>query len=620
MFRQSLGQSGGFDGASGSGFVSPQTGIAVRNNMTEVVEKLQVSTFQAIENVDAKVDANKKDISALVVSTQDGPGGAPPESASRSDGYAQAQSSLVSTAGVDIIQQLQTNYEQGIEEVIVRIDQNSQGINDISGVYAQDSKNEAQAEKLDTRSLLRDRQRTLRALREKLVEGIGSAVGKIQSGIQNVAAKVNNVAGSFLQKLGKFIALFGLAWLVDNYETLSAKFSELFGSFESLKSGLLAGIENVKGVWSLIDIVLRKIWKLTSDLVGTLYRVSKWVVKSVVNLVSTVFGVLGNGLRKLKDLFNPAAKVAPDVAKAASEAPGAAKAAVQGVDGAGDVAKALPAKPKNWFQRAGDAIGSTVKSIGNSLNPLKTADEKAASVAKKDNWLKRALQPLMDRFPGINIGKALGVLKRVPLLGIGIDVAINRGLEGENWVQSILSGILSGSLGFVGGAAGAKAGGVAGAALGSIVPGFGTAIGGVLGAAVGGLLGAYLAGMGGEKIGDSIAEAGGFATDKSAKGETSSLAVSGEKAAPIISSPAKTATKGLSTPAGMGLPSSEAGGNVTNVDLGTEVIDASSPKEEPAPRDQKNYGEVNPVPIIMSSDPETDIYRSLATTVYDLAV
>ena len=616
MFRESIGSSGANSGVNSSGFVQPQSGIAVRNNMAEVVEKLQVNTFQAIENVDAKVDVNKKDIGALVVATQDGPGGAPPESTPKGGGYAQAQSSLVSTAGVDIIQQLQTNYEEGIEQVIVRVDQNSEGLEDLSGVYSTDSRNEAQSEKLDTRSLLKDRQRTLRALREKLVEGIGSAVGKIQSGLQNIGSKVSNLAGSFLQRLGKFIALFGLAWLVDNYATLSAKFSELGISFESLKAGFLAGIGNVKGVWSLIDLVLRKIWKLTSGLVKTLYNVAKWVVKGVANLASKVFGALGNILRKAKNLISPPAKAVPDAAKAVSETPGAAKAAIGGADGA---AKAIPPKPKNFLQRAGDAIGSTVKSIGNSLNPLRSADEKAASAAKKDNWLKRALQPLVDKFPGINIGKTLGILKRVPILGIGIDVAINRGLEGENWVQSIVSGILSGSAGFIGGAAGAKAGGIAGAALGSIVPGFGTAIGSVLGAAVGGLLGAYLAGMGGEKLGDTIAEAGGFATDKSAKGVTTPPgSVPAEKATPKVTIPSKL-TEGLSTPTGMGLPSSEAGGNVTNVDLGTEVIDATQPKQEAAPRDMKNYGEVNPVPTIMSSDPETDFYRTLSTTVYDLA-
>ena len=178
MFRESIGSNGRDGGAdSSSGFIQPQSGIVVKNKMAEVVEKLQVSTFQAIENVDAKVDANKKDIGALVVATQEGADGAPPESETRGNRYAQAQSSLVNTAGVEIIQQLQTNYEQGIEEVIVRIDQNSQGINDLSGIYAQDSKDEAKSEKLDTRSLLRDRQRTLRALREKLVEGIGSSLG-----------------------------------------------------------------------------------------------------------------------------------------------------------------------------------------------------------------------------------------------------------------------------------------------------------------------------------------------------------------------------------------------------------------------------------------------------------
>ena len=82
-----------------------------------------------------------------------------------------------------------------------------------------------------------------------------------------------------------------------------------------------------------------------------------------------------------------------------------------------------------------------------------------------------------------------------------IDIAINKGLDGMSWTESIIRGVASGATGAVGAAAGAKAGALAGGAIGTIVPGLGNVIGAAIGAVVGGFLGAAAAGAFGDEVG-----------------------------------------------------------------------------------------------------------------------
>jgi len=628
MFRKSIGMSGTSGGASesGSSFVKPQSGIVVRNKMTEVVEKLQVNTFQAIENVDTKVEANKKDISALVVTTENKQD--KDESDERRE-YVTPQTALVKSNNTDIVEQLQTNYQDGIERVIVRVEENKENIEDLSGVYAADSKYEAKEEKLQTRSVIRERQRALRALREKLVEGIGSALGKVQSGLKNIGAKIKKTADSFLKKLLEFFGLLGLAWLVENYEDLKKAVGRLTLDFEQFKTDFLAAIGKAKGVWSLIDVVLRQIWKRTSGLVRTVYRAARWIAKSVVGLVSKIFRAIGRGLGRIKGLFTKP-KVSPPSrgpSSSAGDAVGGAKDGARGAAGATDAAgDATKAKPKGVFGSIKDFVKNTVDNI----NPLKKAQEASGGANKpaaRDGWMKKAFKPLTDRFPGIKISPLIKKLANLPFIGSIVDIAINRGIDGESWMYSIISGLISGGIGGLGAVKGAALGKGVGAVAGTLlipIPGVGTVAGGILGAGIGGLLGGWLAGSLAELGVDSAAAAAGI--DKSAKGGdvvTTKLkdgfSAMGNAASSILS-PNSTAspTSGPSTPDGMGLPTTSAGGNVTNVDLGTEFIDATQPKAEPPIDSAKNYNDVNPVPLIKSSDSETDMYRAFSLKTYDL--
>ena len=261
-----------------------------------------------------------------------------------------------------------------------------------------------------------------------------------------------------------------------------------------------------------------------------------------------------------------------------------------------------------------------------------------ATQAQKDGWLKKALSPILDRFnmPSGMMSKFMGVLKRVPLLGIGIDIAINKGIAGQDWTESIVRGLFSGGFGAIGAGAGAAAGKVVGAAAGTLlipVPGLGTAVGMGLGGALGGLIGSMLAGFLGDRVGAMTYEefSGKTATENplvtdeqvdsitnTVKGAFSSddqlsHTHSDKERIPMVAS-AKTITEGLSTPEGMQMPS---GGN-TEINV-TELPPTITKVPAAGSTAPTSEGDISAPPTLSAIDSEMNMYRSVATKEYQLA-
>ena len=145
---------------------------------------------------------------------------------------------------------------------------------------------------------------------------------------------------------------------------------------------------------------------------------------------------------------------------------------------------------------AGTVVAATVKT-----GIVKNLISKLPGTAAATQAVKRVadMLPASVATAGTSsvVGKAVGMAKRVPLLGVGLSA-----LEATNVARSETLSASKKKVeisGIAGGAIGGIAGGAAtGAMIGSIVPGVGTLLGGI----VGGILGSFA----GDKIGRSIAE------------------------------------------------------------------------------------------------------------------
>jgi len=292
-----------------------------------------------------------------------------------------------------------------------------------------------------------------------------------------------------------------------------------------------------------------------------------------------------------------------------------------GVQNVGDVLS----KGKDSLSKVGGSIKSN---IGNAFNSMKI---KPSTNAAKEGWIKRALTPL-EKIPVLKglLGKAgglaKGLLKKVPIVGTAIDIFLNRKIEGQDWTQAIIRGLFSGAGGSIGAVGGAKVGAFVGGAAGSVVPVVGTAIGAGLGAALGGLLGSMIVGAVGDKAGemtyekftglpakpnivtDGILDAATKVTKAVVEGKGSDVET-------INIKPKQERTTQSSTPDGMENVSQ------SGLDKTTSIIDMP-PVFTKIPMQQSPAGSEDSyidIPTISTIDSESDFYRSLAMTKYDLA-
>jgi hypothetical protein len=358
-----------------------------------------------------------------------------------------------------------------------------------------------------------------------------------------------------LDKLFELLGLLGAAWAIDNLPTILATIDDFTSNLPSLGDALNNAfnfLTGTRGVFSILDGMFQPIKNFIGKIFRKATEVTAWIIRKGSTLIGTVFTKIKNFLieffstiiRRTAELLsnlNPFKSVddaAQTAVKSGDEVVDAGKAAASSVDEVVDAGKGVKqgadaiegakdvAKP--WWQTAGDWgkkqidnltsggksamnwMGKQLEGGKNMLTGLAdrvkfAGDTSAIGPKQKATWLENMLSPIAKMFGGKGGAKFLkglvGVLERIPGIGMLIDIAINKGLDGMSWTQSIIRGMSSGAGGAVGALAGAKAGGLAGAAIGTVVPGIGNIIGGVVGAAIGGFLGAAAGGAFGDEVG-----------------------------------------------------------------------------------------------------------------------
>ena len=590
-----------------------------------------------------------------------------------------AQSSIVAVNKMAAItQKLQTNYQAATNNVAEQVARNTRDIQNLYNfVYAQ-RKQKLAVEKQETRDLQAARARNRFAAREKLVEGMASALSALLPPIQKAAQSAMKPLLSFWDKLKAALASLAAAWVIDNLPTLLSLASDFLSGAQDLYNNIASAPLSIRGIFSSVDGIVKTGLKIAGKVIRFAYKFGRKILEGMRNLTGKivrgvknfVFGLarrVGNlirsAYRRALDLIRPPKPTTPKpttpkarprlngksgglpkwltgfVDKIKSSPLG--RAAGGAVDTAKNIGSNLSSKFSNAFSGVGDMFNKGKEAFGNlkgsiSSNITKTVagdGYKPASEAAKKNWIKKALEPLEKLGPlkGV-IGKAnslaTGLLKRLPIVGMAIDILLNKNIEGQDWTEAIVRGIFSGGAGAIGAAGGAKVGAVLGGALGSVVPVVGTAIGAGLGAGLGGLIGSMIAGAIGDKAGsmtyeqfsgmtaksnvvtDAIIDAGASATKSITGGGMETTADGAEKVTMDASSfnpPAADDSK-------MYVDDDGGTGSINYVDMPPSFTQIPIQKES-----SNNGFTYEDAPSIPTSDSESDFYRALAMDRYDLS-
>lgn len=429
-----------------------------------------------------------------------------------------------------IVQTLQTNFQETSEGINQQVERNRK---DIENLYKQvlESRNDTlAAEKEESKDKRIERENLLRGAREKLVEGLSSAISVAARGVGALASKAVKPFEGLFQRLIKALGLLAGAWAVQNIDLLKSVLADWQAEIKDLPQKLKDKALETRGVWSVLDNIFSGAKKIIGKLARRAYNVGVWIFNKAASIGKKIFSKIGSFVR---NIVTAVTKKLRDIVKTASRSisnlinpPTKPKSNQPLLPGPKEPPMQGPKEPpkKNWFQRQGDRIKKVFSGGDDAAKEMLSSPAKAKAGAeavdgvvsdKSKTLIQKIFSPLgklgskgasaASSLSNTFIGTLGKVLKRVPFIGAAVDTILNT-LAGQKPVEAIIRGLASGTGGAIGWAAGAKAGGLLGVAAGTVVPGIGNVVGGGVGALIGGLVGSMLAGAVGDNLGASAFE------------------------------------------------------------------------------------------------------------------
>ena len=588
------------------------------------------------------------------------------------------QSSIVAVKNNGaIIEKLQNSYQETASTISEQVVQNKKNIQALFSDVIEARKRKIASDKKEVELLRRNRAERLRNIREGLLDGLSTAAAGVAQVGGKAIDKAMKPVKNFFDKLRTAFGLLLGAWAIDNLPEIFGALKRFTENLPTLEEFVKNDLTRIRGVWSLLDDKLKSLKTLVVKIGRTALKFGKDIVDDGLRIGKKVFGkiatflddILQRGLRVLSGFLGRAVdgiSSALGNSSRPSRAGGSVTRATQctgrnaaganrmmarvrtpslpgSASGGGNSLGKLFSKftdfGRNALDKTRESLSRATGSIGSKLKEF--AGSKPRSLSDRVGWLQRALEPLSQKFPQLagGIAKAAKnirpLLRAIPLLGFGIDLALNKAIEGQDWTQAIIRSLGSSIVGGVSAAVGAKVGGGAGAIVGTAVfPGIGTLIGGGIGAA----LGAIIAGIGGGYLGDQAGAkifemGGGEITDPAErkggsviKAINSALDMTGSDVLNASTAPAAENSEGLrrpdftasgSTPSGMDL-SKAYGSNTTFIDIPGTVQDIRQPEQ--AQQEERAPGEAVTLPSYPTQDSDMNGYRLFASDMYQLVI
>jgi len=422
------------------------------------------------------------------------------------------------------IQTLQTSFQETTGTVSNQVVENKSAIDGLYNLINNKRDQELKEEKKETENLRLTGEQALRNAREKLIEGLSSALSTLaRAGQAATQAVIKPVEGLF-QRLMKVLGMLAAAWAVENLPKIIDALKEWDLSLEGIKEKFFDAALKTRGLWSVLDRVLQPVKNLISRIARKALSVGKFIFRKAVSIGSKVFrkissfvsrvvgkivngvkNLVVNGFKNIRNAFRPptASPVQGPKLPPGSTTP----------DPKGPSAKPKPKagfnvfNPSTWFgteeppAKLPDPESSPKG--GPKGQPPKGQPEMKPDAKKGHGAFKKFIQPVLTKLPKSLAKRILSVtdwaFRKLPVIGGLVDFALNK-MAGQGDAEAMMRAIGSSVLGAGGWWAGGKAGAALGFAGGSLFAG----VGALPGAAIGGIIGAILGSIGAGALGDQL--------------------------------------------------------------------------------------------------------------------
>ena len=180
-----------------------------------------------------------------------------------------------------IVQSLQTNFQETTQSVNQQVEQNRRDIENLYKLISDERNQELKEEKLQTQTARKDRENLLRGAREKLVEGLSSAIAGASRAVGAVAQKAAGPALGLFQRLLKTLGLLAGAWGIQNIDLILDKLEEWKEQSKNIPEKLKEKALETRGVWSVFDRIFRGLKKAIGRLARRVFKIGKEIGKRI---------------------------------------------------------------------------------------------------------------------------------------------------------------------------------------------------------------------------------------------------------------------------------------------------------------------------------------------------
>ena len=192
------------------------------------------------------------------------------------------------------IRTVQEQAQETTNTVATQVAKNRKDIEALYNLISAEKAAELKAEKADTRNAKLERESLLRRAREKLIEGMSSALAGLANIGRNIAEKALGPAKSLLGKILDALKFLAAAWAIDNLPTILDNIRTFLDSLPKTKEAFVDSLMNIRGTWSWLDNALGGVKRLISRIAGTAWDVSKKIYRKALDIGKKVFRSIKN--------------------------------------------------------------------------------------------------------------------------------------------------------------------------------------------------------------------------------------------------------------------------------------------------------------------------------------
>jgi len=189
----------------------------------------------------------------------------------------------------NIVRTVQEQTQEATSTVASQVAANRKSIENLYNLIAAEKKQELKLEKAETRNAKLERENLLRRAREKLVEGMSSALAGLANFGKGLADKALAPAKGLLQRILEALGLLGTAWAIDNLPTILDSIRDFLDGLPKTKEEFMNSLFSIRGVWSVLDRMLGGVKKAIGRIARAAFNVGRYIFRKAIEIGGRVF-------------------------------------------------------------------------------------------------------------------------------------------------------------------------------------------------------------------------------------------------------------------------------------------------------------------------------------------